>query len=106
VRKQEGIKIMTKEQVHEVFCKASNEDKTRLAVMCMMKGVDIRRFEENAAFIVTVTQKNIKKAMDYYRYLNGGDNNMQPYTYEQCGVPDLTNEEKSRIDKLYQEKNL
>jgi hypothetical protein len=64
--------IMTKEQVHEAFCKGSDEEKMRLAVMCQMNGVDIRALEETMANVLTEVQKNIGTAMDYYRYLNGG----------------------------------
>jgi sulfur transfer protein SufE len=38
--------------------------------MCQINGVDIRELEETMANVITRQQKNIEKAMDYYRYLN------------------------------------
>lgn len=62
---------MTKEQVHDALCKASDEDKMRLDLSCQMNGVDIRSVEETLANVVTGVQNAIKPAIEYYRYLGG-----------------------------------
>ena len=62
---------MTKEQAHDALCKASDEDKMRLALSCQMNGVDIRSVEETLANVVTGVQNAIKPAIEYYRYLGG-----------------------------------
>lgn len=63
---------MTKEQVHEALCKASDEDKMRLAMACQMHGVQIQTLEESFTNILTGVQKAIKPAIEYYKYLGGG----------------------------------
>lgn len=62
---------MTKEQVHDALCKASDEDKMKMAMACQMNGVDIQSIEEAIANVVTGVQENIEPAMEYYRYLGG-----------------------------------
>jgi len=62
---------MTKEQVHDALCKASDEDKMKMALACQMNGVDIQSVEETLANVLTGVQKSIKPAMEYYRYLGG-----------------------------------
>ena len=62
---------MTKEQVHDALCKASDEDKMKMALACQMNGVDIQSAEETLANVLTGVQKSIKPAMEYYRYLGG-----------------------------------
>lgn len=62
---------MTKEQVHDALCKASDEDKMKMALACQMNGVDIQSVEETLANVLTGIQKSIKPAMEYYRYLGG-----------------------------------
>lgn len=62
---------MTKEQVHDALCKASDEDKMRLALACQMRGIDIRIVEENLANLFTGVQKSLTPAIEYYKYLGG-----------------------------------
>lgn len=62
---------MTKEQIHDALCKASDEDKMKMAMACQMNGVDIQSVEEAIANVVTGVQKNIEPAKEYYRYLGG-----------------------------------
>lgn len=60
---------MTKEQVHELLCKATDEDKMRLAIACQMKGIDIQDVEIGLANVLTGVEKAIKLAIEYYKYL-------------------------------------
>jgi hypothetical protein len=62
---------MTKEQVHDALCQASDEDKMKMALACQMNGIDIQSVEETLANVLTGVQKSIKPAMEYYRYLGG-----------------------------------
>lgn len=62
---------MTKEQVHDALCKASDEDKMKMVLACQMNGIDIQSVEETLANVLTGVQKSIKSAMEYYRYLGG-----------------------------------
>lgn len=62
---------MTENQIHEALCKASDEDKMRLAIACQINGVDIRQVEKTLANVLTGVQKTIKPAIEYYKYLGG-----------------------------------
>lgn len=62
---------MTKEQIHEALCKAPDEDKMRLAIVCQMNGIDIQDAEIGLANVLTGVEKAIKPAIEYYKYLGG-----------------------------------
>lgn len=54
---------MTKEQVHDALCQASDEDKMKMALACQINGIDIQSVEETLANVLTGVQKSIKPAI-------------------------------------------
>ena len=63
---------MTKQEVHECFCKADDQAKMRLAVACQMQGIRVESLEELLENVITGIQVAIEPVLENYRYLNGG----------------------------------
>ncbi len=62
---------MTQQEVHEIFTKASDEEKMHLAIGCQMNGIHPIQLETTLANVVTGIQKSLMPAINYYKYLEG-----------------------------------
>lgn len=63
---------MTKQEVHEAFCKSSDQEKMRLATACAINGITVESVEEMLANVITGLQVSIEPVLKEYKYLNGG----------------------------------
>ena len=65
---------MTKAEVHEMFCNATDQEKMRLCVACQLNGVSVESVEELLSNILTGIQVALEPALRDYKYLGGGGN--------------------------------
>lgn len=70
---------MTKQEVHEMFCNATDQEKMRLCVACQVNGTTVENVEQLLANILTGVQEAIKPALRDFEYLRGGMNEKKEY---------------------------
>lgn len=64
---------MTPKEIHEVLCKADDADKMKFAISCQLNGTTPQNVERVLADVLTSVQKSLKPALEFYKYLEGGN---------------------------------